>query len=169
MLSFYLILSYFEKIFENLPFMLSFSEKVAIIKKSEGGQFVKIYRQFFYILLCSFIGELIKSLLGLPIPGSVVGMIILFIALESKILKIEDVKEAGAWLLGNLTILFVPAGVGVMVSFSALKDIWYILALVSLMVTAISMGVVGVIVQKIKRRFEGSYLDIDDKAKEEDK
>lgn len=119
---------------------------------------MKVYLQLFYILLCSFIGEVLKMLLGLPIPGSVFGMLVLFLALETKVLKLDDVKEVGAFLLGNLSILFVPAGVGIMVNFTAIKDVWYILALVSLVITALTMGIVGRVVQFIKVKFEGDMV-----------
>lgn len=118
---------------------------------------MKIYLQLFYILLCSFLGEILKHLLGLPIPGSVLGMLVLFLALQTKILKVEDVKEVGAFLLGNLTILFVPAGVGIMVNFTAIQDVWYILVVVSLVITAVVMGLTGRLVQFVKVKFEGDY------------
>ncbi|MGX7200276.1 CidA/LrgA family protein [Enterococcus nangangensis] len=118
---------------------------------------MKIYLQLFYILLCSFLGEILKHLLGLPIPGSVLGMLVLFLALQTKILKVEDVKEVGAFLLGNLTILFVPAGVGIMVNFTAIQDVWYILVGVSLVITAVVMGLTGRLVQFVKVKFEGDY------------
>lgn len=127
---------------------------------------MKIYLQLFYILLCSFLGEALKVLLQLPIPGSVLGMLLLFLALQLNIIKLDDVKEVGGFLLGNLSILFVPAGVGIMTHFSAIEKIWPILIVLSLFITAISMGIVGVVVQKIKERFEGDCpIKEDDNAR----
>ena len=66
------------------------------------------------IFFCQLVGELLVSSSGLPIPGPVVGMVILFIGLlihRSLPEKLAVVSDA---LISNLSLLFVPAGVGVM-------------------------------------------------------
>ncbi len=66
------------------------------------------------IFSCQLIGELLVSTSGLPIPGPVVGMVLLFIGLSIHGALPEDLGAAADALISNLSLLFVPAGVGVM-------------------------------------------------------
>lgn len=69
------------------------------------------------LLLFQLLGESMVFLTKLPIPGPVVGLILLFIAMQAgrrfQRISLEPVEKASAALLGNLGLLFVPAGVGV--------------------------------------------------------
>ncbi|MGX7420118.1 CidA/LrgA family protein [Carnobacterium gallinarum] len=121
-----------------------------------------IYKQLLYILSFSFLGEVLSKVLALPVPGSVIGMLLLFLALQFKVLKVKDVETVGGFLLGNLSILFLPAGVGIMVYFPVIKDTWWLLLIVSFVTTALTVAFVGVVVQAVKRRFE------DEPAEEEE-
>jgi putative effector of murein hydrolase LrgA (UPF0299 family) len=71
-------------------------------------------RAFTLILICQLIGELIVNALGLPIPGPVVGMALLFVGLRLRGETPADFASGADTLLRNLSLLFVPAGVGVM-------------------------------------------------------
>ena len=66
------------------------------------------------ILLCQLAGETISAASGLPLPGPVIGMVILFAVLVIRKGVPKDVGAVGEALLGNLSLLFVPAGVGIM-------------------------------------------------------
>lgn len=126
---------------------------------------MKIYKQLTYILLFSFLGEIVSKGLNLPVPGSVVGMLLLFLALQFKIVKLEDVELVGHFLIDNLAILFVPAGVSLMIYFSVIKDSWLALLVVSAVTTTISIAFIGVVVQKIKLRFEGDKVNLTEEDK----
>jgi len=120
---------------------------------------MEIYRQFVIILLFSFIGEALSTLLSLPVPGSIIGMIFLFLALQFRLIHTRDVREVGGWLLGNMTILFLPAGVGIMAKFDAIKEVWWQLIVIILVTLAVNILVIGKVVQFIKVHFEGDYVD----------
>lgn len=62
-----------------------------------------------------FLGELLSTLLALPIPGSVTGMILLTLALLSGAVKLEDVEREADFLIRNMSVMFIPPGVGVVV------------------------------------------------------
>ncbi|APZ49143.1 murein hydrolase regulator LrgA [Jeotgalibaca sp. PTS2502] len=113
---------------------------------------MKIIKQLFWIFLFSLIGELVSKTIAsvVAIPGSVIGMVLLFIALHFKWLKMEKVDEVGTWLTDNMAIFFVPAGVGLMTNFDVLADVWYQLLITMVVTTAIMMWFVGSLVQKIK-------------------
>lgn len=75
------------------------------------------------LVACQLLGEVVVTALGLPIPGAVLGMAILFIALQ---LRRPDenagVTRAGDVVLNHLQLLFIPAGVGVLPYLPALAD-----------------------------------------------
>jgi holin-like protein len=66
------------------------------------------------ILCCQLAGELLATAAALPIPGPVCGMALLFAGLLIRGGIPDDLAKVGDALLGNLSLLFVPAGVGVM-------------------------------------------------------
>ena len=73
---------------------------------------MKYLKQFFIILLISLFGEIFKYMIPLPVPASIYGMVILFICLMTGIIKLEDVKEAGKFMIEIMPVMFIPAGVG---------------------------------------------------------
>ncbi len=76
------------------------------------------------LLGLQLVGEMITYVLELPLPGSVVGMLLLLAGLRGGILRVDWVKEAAELLLSNLSLLFVPAGVGVMVYAGLIAQHW---------------------------------------------
>lgn len=121
---------------------------------------MKLFKEFLLIISFTYLGEILSKLLHLPVPGSVIGMLLLFAALYFKVVKVDDVETVGTFLLDNLSILFLPAGVGIMVYFPVIKDHWFSLLLVILVTTALTMGVVGRVVQGVKRKYEGDFVDL---------
>ncbi|WP_062471514.1 CidA/LrgA family protein [Jeotgalibaca dankookensis] len=113
---------------------------------------MKIYKQLFWIFLFSFIGEVLSIALSafVAIPGSVIGMVLLFLTLHTKWLRVEQVDEIGTWLTSNMGIFFVPAGVGLMANFGVLADTWWQLLILMFVTTFLMMGLVGKVVQAIK-------------------
>ena len=75
------------------------------------------------ILAISFIGEILKYFLPLPIPASIYGMMILFIGLLTGIIPLEAVKDVGKFLIEIMPVMFIPAGVGLMSSWVNLKPV----------------------------------------------
>ncbi|MGX7014922.1 CidA/LrgA family protein [Vagococcus silagei] len=113
---------------------------------------MKIIKQFFVIFLFSFLGEMLSKLV--PIPGSVIGMVLLFLALHFKWVKLSQIEETGNWLVANMGLFFVPPGVGLMANFEMLKGTWWQLLILMFITTALMMIFVGRVVQRIKRKFD---------------
>ena len=84
---------------------------------------MKLLKQILIILAISFIGELLKYLLPLPVPASIYGMVILFIGLLTGIIPLASVKDAGKFLIEIMPVMFIPAGVGLMSSWGTLKPV----------------------------------------------
>ena len=82
---------------------------------------MKYLQQFLLILCISFVGEFLKYVLPLPIPASIYGMVILFIGLLTGLIKLEQVKDVGKFLIEIMPVMFIPAGVGLMESWGTLK------------------------------------------------
>ncbi len=104
---------------------------------------MKYVKQFMVILLVSFLGELLKLLFPFPIPGSVYAMVILFMALITGILKLEQVQETALFLIEIMPVLFVPAGVGLMDSWDELQEILLPVIIILLLTTVIVMVAAG--------------------------
>lgn len=120
---------------------------------------MKIYFQLLIILGFSFVGDTLSNSLHLPVPGSILGMIFLFLALQFKVLKFTDVDEVGSFLINNMTILFLPAGVGIMAKWSLISNFWWQIALIVLLALIVNVFVLGHLVQFIKVKYEGDYLE----------
>ena len=108
---------------------------------------MKFTKQFGVILAITFIGELLKFLIPLPIPASIYGLIIMLIVLKAKIVKLEQVKEAAAFLIEIMPLMFIPAAVGILVSWESLKDILVPVIIITVTTTIIVMAVTGRITQ----------------------
>ena len=76
---------------------------------------MKYIKQFLIILSISFVGEVLKMLLPLPIPASIYGMVILFLLLITGVLKLESVKETGKLLIEATWNVLSPLIVQVLV------------------------------------------------------
>ncbi|WP_394803259.1 CidA/LrgA family protein [Bovifimicola ammoniilytica] len=95
------------------------------------------------ILAISFIGEILKYFLPLPIPASIYGMMILFIGLLTGIIPLEAVKDVGKFLIEIMPVMFIPAGVGLMSSWVNLKPVLLpvsIITVVSIVTVMIATG-----------------------------
>jgi len=105
---------------------------------------MKYLKQFFIILAISFIGEILKYIVPLPIPASIYGMVIMFICLQTKIIKLDDVKSVGKFL--------IPAGVGLMSSWGTLKPVLVPVSVITVVVIITVMLASGWVSQLIIRR-----------------
>lgn len=127
---------------------------------------MKIIKQLFWIILFSLLGEIISSAIAsvVAIPGSVIGMVLLFFALHFKLLKLNQVDEVGTWLTDNMAIFFVPAGVGLMTNFELLGEVWLQLLIIMIVTTSIMMWFVGTLVQKVKRHSDHKKTNVIERA-----
>ena len=108
---------------------------------------MKFTKQFGVILAITFIGELLRFLIPLPIPASIYGLIIMLIVLKTRIVKLEQVKDAAAFLIEIMPLMFIPAAVGILVSWESLKDILVPVIIITVTTTIIVMAVTGRITQ----------------------
>lgn len=97
------------------------------------------------------IGEVLSALIGGVLPGSVLGMVVLFAALRLRAVKSADVEKVSCLLLNNMLLFFVPVGVGLMVSYKIIgAHVWSIMATLTVS-TVVVVAVVGLLHQKQNR------------------
>ena len=113
---------------------------------------MKYVRQFLLILAISFIGELLKYVLPLPIPASIYGMAILFAGLMTGLIKLEAVKDTGKFLIEIMPLMFIPAGVGLICSWDVLRPILIPIAVITVVTTVVVMASAGRVTQWVIRR-----------------
>lgn len=103
------------------------------------------------ILLCQLIGEVIVGGLALPVPGPVLGMVLLFGYLVARRGIPSDLAKVGDGLLQNLSLLFVPAGVGVMLHLEQLGADWLPLGVGLIGSTALTVIVTALLMDRLRR------------------
>lgn len=110
---------------------------------------MKYILQFEIIIAISLIGELLNRLIPLPIPASIYGMVILFAALCTGLIKLSAVKETGKFLIYIMPMMFIPATVGLLESWSIMQNFLIAIIVISLVSTVIVMALTGRITQFI--------------------
>lgn len=114
--------------------------------------------QFGLILGILFIGVFLHSRFNLSIPASILGMIILFILMLFKVVKLKWVEDIGNMLLDNLSLLLIPGGVGIMKEFHIFKGNMIKLMIILLISTAVVITVTGYTVQILETNKRGEKL-----------
>ena len=102
---------------------------------------MKYLRQFGIILAVTCAGEIMKYFIPLPIPGSIYGLILMFVL--AKVIKVEHVKETGEFLIEIMPLMFIPAGVGLVTSWSQLQSFLVPLLVITVVSTFVVMIVTG--------------------------
>ncbi len=113
---------------------------------------MKLLRQFLIILIICFVGEVLSKVAHIPLPGSIIGMILLFICLLFGVIKLEMIEEISKFLLDHLAFFFIPAGVGLLAYVGILKENLVPILLICFVTTFLVMIVTGWTVQIIKKR-----------------
>lgn len=93
------------------------------------------------LLVYQLVGEVIARGLGLSLPGPVIGMALLFLTLVIRGGLPDDLKTTAEGLLKHLSLLFVPAGVGVMMHLHLLRDEWQAVSLALVLSTVATIAV----------------------------
>ncbi|MEJ2470228.1 MAG: CidA/LrgA family protein [Desulfuromonadales bacterium] len=104
------------------------------------------------LLLFQLAGEVLSNLLRLPIPGNVIGMGLLLLALMVGLVDLTWLEEAAELLLANLALFFVPAGVGVMVYGDLIAAEWLPITVATVVSTFVVMAVTGILAQKLEQK-----------------
>ena len=116
---------------------------------------MKWMKQFGIILLVSFVGEVLEKWIPLPIPASIYGIILLFLCLKLRIIPHESVHETGKFLIEIMPLMFIPAGVGLITSWSQLQPFLVPLLVITVVSTFVVMIVTGKVTDFLISKKEG--------------
>ena len=99
------------------------------------------------LLVYQLAGEVIVHAAGLPVPGPVVGMLLLFLTLLLRGAAPASLRDTSQALLSHLSLLFVPAGAGVLLHFKRLGAEWLPIAVALVASTVITIGVTAIVMR----------------------
>lgn len=112
---------------------------------------MKILRQMSLLLLLVFIGELLNKVFKIPVPGNIIGMILLLVALLTGIIKLHQIEEISKFLLDHLSFFFIPAGVGLLSVTGILQGSWHFILFICIFTTILVMSTTALVVQFLRR------------------
>ncbi|WP_345977964.1 CidA/LrgA family protein [Sulfurimonas sp. HSL3-7] len=123
-------------------------------KQPESGwmMLLTIVKELAIILAIYALAEALSHLLDTRFPGSVIGMLLLLAALHLKWIKVDDIRYVSSFLLGYMPLFFIPAGVGVMASYTLMEGFYLPVIVLTLVSTVIVMAVTGRLVQRLVQR-----------------
>lgn len=110
-----------------------------------------IVRGFAILLVSQLLGELISRGFQVPIPGNVLGMTLLLLALLVGLVRLAWVEEAAELLLKNMALFFIPAGVGVMVYGDLIAREWLPIVVATVVSTFVVMAVTGLLADRFEK------------------
>ena len=115
---------------------------------------MKYVKQFAMILLVSFAGELLNYLLPLPVPASIYGLVLMIVCLLTGIIKLDAVRDTACFLIEIMPLMFIPAAVGLMASWSVIKENLLAYLVIAVVTTVAVMAVSGLVTQGVLKRNE---------------
>ncbi len=112
---------------------------------------MKYIKQFAILVTVCFIGEILHRMIPLPVPASIYGLVLMFCALQFKIMPLSAVEETSDYLLSVMSLLFIPSTVGLMVAWPIIKKNWLSFLLVGVFGTVVVFFVSGHVTQLIMK------------------
>lgn len=113
---------------------------------------MKLLYQFGVILAVTFAGELLHTLIPLPIPASIYGLVLMLFCLCTGVIKLRQVKIAADFLIDIMPPMFIPAAVGLIIVWGDLKEILLPVAVITVLSTVIVMVCTGRVSQALIRQ-----------------
>jgi len=113
---------------------------------------MKYLSQFCIIMGFTFAGEVLQRFWPFPIPASVYSLVLLFLALCTGLVKLEQVKETGSFLASILPILFVAPAVGIVRYWNLISGNLLSILILIIITTVLTFGISGFVVQRLSRK-----------------
>ncbi len=113
--------------------------------------------QFCIILIVCFVGEVLNSVIPLPIPASIYGLVIMLLCLSFKIIKLEKIEKTADFLLQIMPLMFIPAAVSLITVWSEVKAILIpivVIVIASTIIVMVATGKTAEFVIKQQRKYK---------------
>ena len=122
---------------------------------------MKYIKQVSIIFTITFMGEILKEIspIPFPIPSSVYGLILMLLALTTKIIKLDDVKESAYFLISIMPIMFIPPAINLITVWQNIQSkiiAYFVICIISTLIVMISSGV---LTQKILNNMENKNVN----------
>lgn len=117
---------------------------------------MKYMKQLGIIFAVTCVGEILKYLIPFPVPASIYGLVIMLVLLVTRKVKLEQVQDVADFLIEIMPMMFIPAAVGLLVSWEQLKSMLVPVVVITIVSTVVVMGVTGKVSDVLtKERPEG--------------
>ena len=107
---------------------------------------------------CLALGELIITLTHIPLPSSILGMLLLTLLLKLKVIRLEWVRSISDFLVTNIGFFFVPPGVAIMLYFDIIKAQFVPIVTASVVSTVLVLAITGWVHQIYGRTVKNEKL-----------
>ena len=114
-----------------------------------GGITLKYLFQFCVIMLFVSLGHILESLIPLPIAGSIYGLVLLFLALCTGVVKLAWVDDVATWLHGIMGLFFVAPAVAIIDVWADIRGIWPALVLLLVAAYVVTMIITGITADRL--------------------
>ncbi|WP_244066887.1 antiholin-like murein hydrolase modulator LrgA [Staphylococcus argenteus] len=133
---------------------------MVVKQQKDASKPAHFFHQVIVIALVLFVSKIIESFMPIPMPmpASVIGLVLLFILLCTGAVKLGEVEKVGTTLTNNIGLLFVPAGISVVNSLGVISQAPFLiigLIIVSTILLLICTGYVTQIIMKVTSRSKG--------------
>lgn len=108
---------------------------------------MRIPLQLSLIFSICLLGEMLHRFLNIPVPGNILGMLVLLLLLCCKIIKPEQIKETTNFFLQHLAFFFLPASVSILLVYKSVQSKAIILFALCILTTWITLAVTGLLTQ----------------------
>jgi len=121
------------------------------MKKNTLITIIQLTRSAGILLLFLYLGKAIQFISHLPIPGSIFGLLLLFLGLNLRLVALEYVLPTASFLLNYITLFFVPVGVGLLQYSDLLSTHWLTIIVSSMISTIATLISVGWLYQRFSK------------------
>jgi holin-like protein len=115
---------------------------------------MRIPLQLAVIFAICIAGEVLHRIVGVPLPGNIIGMVILLILLCTKIIKPEHISGVSSFFLKYLALFFLPPSIAIMAVGDDVLSKWPLLLFLCIALTIITIAIGGRVTQFLVRRQE---------------
>ncbi|HCU7472601.1 TPA: antiholin-like murein hydrolase modulator LrgA [Staphylococcus aureus] len=134
---------------------------MVVKQQKDASKPAHFFHQVIVIALVLFVSKIIESFMPIPMPASVIGLVLLFVLFCTGAVKLGEVEKVGTTLTNNIGLLFVPAGISVVNSLGVISQAPFLiigLIIVSTILLLICTGYVTQIIMKVTSRSKGDKV-----------